>query len=254
MIVTEQFVFAHLHKCGGSFVSEALLRFDPSARRIGYHYPLDEVPDEYRALPVVSSIRDPFEYYVSYYAFQMKLIAMGHKEGDADPRNGIDVVFEEASDHGRSDFHATCRRLASIGQDEALFGRILARLPDRFDLREQNAPPEHRTRFRGMNVRKSDFEQVRGTGHGLMTFLLHHLIGTRDVHFLRLEQLRRDLLQWFDGIGWPCPDEMRAFILDAKPVNTSSHQSAQTYYDGDTRRCVLEGDADIFDRFGYETA
>ena len=35
MIVTDRFVFLQLHKSGGAFVNEALLRFVPTARVSG---------------------------------------------------------------------------------------------------------------------------------------------------------------------------------------------------------------------------
>ncbi len=39
MIATDHIVFLHLHKSGGTFVNEGLLRFVPEARIVGYHLP-----------------------------------------------------------------------------------------------------------------------------------------------------------------------------------------------------------------------
>jgi len=44
MIVTDRFVFLHLHKSGGTFVNECLLRFLPDARQVGYHLPRSMTP------------------------------------------------------------------------------------------------------------------------------------------------------------------------------------------------------------------
>ena len=70
MIASGRFVFLHLHKSGGSFVTECLLRFFPDARRLGYHLPASLLPPDLRALPLLGFVRSPWSYYVSWYAFQ----------------------------------------------------------------------------------------------------------------------------------------------------------------------------------------
>jgi hypothetical protein len=70
MIATDRFVFLHLHKSGGTFVNECLLRFVPGARQLGYHLPRAMIPSELRQLPVLGVVRNPWSYYVSWYAFQ----------------------------------------------------------------------------------------------------------------------------------------------------------------------------------------
>ena len=75
MIATPRFVFIHLHKSGGTFVNECLLRFVPAARRLGYHLPRAAVPSEYAHLPVLGYVRNPWSYYVSWYAFQKFVLA-----------------------------------------------------------------------------------------------------------------------------------------------------------------------------------
>ena len=39
MIVTDKFVFVHLPRSGGTFVSEVIRKFFPSAHEIGHHLP-----------------------------------------------------------------------------------------------------------------------------------------------------------------------------------------------------------------------
>ena len=46
MIATGRFVFLHLHRSGGTFVNEWLLRFVPGTRLIGYHFPRSLIPPE----------------------------------------------------------------------------------------------------------------------------------------------------------------------------------------------------------------
>jgi len=72
MIVTDRFVFLHLHKSGGSFVNECLRRHWPGVREIGYHLPRSLVPAAFAQLPVIGLVRNPWSYYVSWYSFQQQ--------------------------------------------------------------------------------------------------------------------------------------------------------------------------------------
>src|SRR6476659_9482507 len=119
MIATDRFVFIHLHKSGGSFVNECLLRFFPAARQLGYHLPLSLLPAEYRTLPVLGFVRSPWSYYVSWYAFQSQ-------------RPRPNALFRCVSDDGALDFEASVRNLVDIGNDPARLGRLLAALPDHY--------------------------------------------------------------------------------------------------------------------------
>ena len=74
MIVTSQFVFVHVPKTGGEFVRAIVERhFDVSWRSyeagLSYHAPYSELPDEFRELPAFSFVRNPWDCYVSIWAF-----------------------------------------------------------------------------------------------------------------------------------------------------------------------------------------
>src|SRR5262249_26814616 len=169
MVVTNRFSFVHLHKSGGSFVSAVLLRFLASARRIGYHYPLAALPEAYHNLPVLGCVRNPWDFYVSYYFFQLGLLEqardrnarMSSRELEAwsaagnDPFNGIDVLFAELSDGGSLGFAATTHRLLRLGVDDGSLDLILGRMPTTRDRRGRSTPPQV-DGFRGMNVRADE--------------------------------------------------------------------------------------------------
>ena len=69
MIVTDKFVFIHLARTGGTFVSEVIKKFFPSAQEIGRHLPRELLPKEYSHLPVLGTVRNPWEFYVSTYHY-----------------------------------------------------------------------------------------------------------------------------------------------------------------------------------------
>jgi len=86
MIITEGFVYIHLPKTGGSFVENVLNRlyrdqpgmFVDTATSEGrawvgsgtdQHQTVGEIPASYRNLPVLFTVRNPFDHHVSFYEF-----------------------------------------------------------------------------------------------------------------------------------------------------------------------------------------
>lgn len=266
MIVTDLFAFIHLHKSGGSFISNFLLRFVPSARRIGYHYPLASLPDAYRHLPVLGSVRNPWDFYISYYCFQLELLERTRKQHAAmsprelelwsaqgnDPLNGIDVLFEELSEGGSLGFAATTHRMLQLGIDDALLDGLLEKMPTMLDRRGRCTPLQVEG-FRGMNVRASDLMAIRGTGRGIYSFLFRHLYdNVQGIHFLRMESLRENLLAYLHTLDVDVTPEMESFVLMADRVNTSQHGPYVSHYDHQLAAQVEERDGELTQLFKYQ--
>ena len=51
MIVTDKFVFVHFPRTGGTFITDVIKKFFPSAREIGYHLPRDSCPKSTPTFP-----------------------------------------------------------------------------------------------------------------------------------------------------------------------------------------------------------
>lgn len=75
MLICDRFVYVHMPKTGGTFVRHALasllgkcgIRFvDDRDRK---HAGVDSIPDSHRHLPVIATIRSPFDHLVSLYEF-----------------------------------------------------------------------------------------------------------------------------------------------------------------------------------------
>ena len=86
MIVTDKLVFIHLHRTGGRFIRRLLLKYQEDAQEIGYHFPARLIPSAFRDRPVIGFIRNPGDWYRSWYAFnrthaQSALYRIASKEG-----------------------------------------------------------------------------------------------------------------------------------------------------------------------------
>lgn len=227
MIVTSRFVFLHLHKSGGTFVNQFLLRHFPDARLIGYHLPRQYLPAECAALPIFGLVRNPWDYYVSWYAFQAA-------------RNAPNPLYRVASEDGRLEFNATIENLLNLGQDRARLERLAEALPEEFT-------------NRGINLTRRCLASFAGSPHGFYSLLFRRMFGDcSGVTCGRMEALRADLAAFLHHVGVQLDAREREFIEHHAPLNTSLHEPYAGMYDDGLRDLVARKDALVIERFGYE--
>lgn len=226
MIVCEQFVFIHLHKSGGTFVNQLLLQCLPSARQIGYHLPYREVPAEYRALPVLGTVRNPWEYYVSWFFFQA-----------AQPRPN--ALFRLCSDDRRLGFSDTVRRLADLFSDPDLVAALRHALPDGF-------------RAAGLNLTKTCIDGVEG-GKGFYSFLYDRMYaGAETPTMLPAERLREMLGEEMRALGVLPNERAELFLHQAPRLNVSRHGPYRDYYDEALRNLIGRVDEALIRQHDYQ--
>lgn len=226
MIATDRLIFLHLHKSGGTFVNALLVHCIPTARRIGYHLPYREVPQEHRGLPVVGTVRNPWHYYVSWFHFQRN-------------QRNPNILFQICSDRGTLGFSETVANLSAIASDE----RRLAAL-------EENVP-DHFVNF-GLNLTKKCVVELRERQLGFYSFLHERLYaGAPNPTIMRMEVLRENLRQMLVDAGHMPNDCAERFLSEAPPLNTSRHNSPAEYYDPDLAGLIAERDRVVIDRYGY---
>lgn len=226
MITTQRFVFLHLHKSGGTFVNDFLLRFLPDALQLGYHLPYSLIPTASAHLPVLGFVRNPWSYYVSWYTFQA---------GRVQPN----PLFRTLSDGGQLDFESTVRNMLDLGTTGEYLEALIAALPPGY-------------RNRGLNLPGFELAGIRGSGLGFYSFLHGHIYGGTGVrHIGHMERLRDELVQMLIAVGQPVSGAMRSWLHDAPPQNASGHGNYPEYYTDSLRDLVAERDATVIERYGY---
>jgi hypothetical protein len=106
MILSRHFVFIHLPKTGGTFVKRLLNIYAPPdwevsevialgghPRNDPNHPTIKDIPSAYGGIPIFGFVRNPWDWYVSWYEF-LKV-------------DGTNELFNKASDHGRKGFKET---------------------------------------------------------------------------------------------------------------------------------------------------
>jgi hypothetical protein len=229
MIVTDKFVFVHLPRSGGTFVSEVIWRFFPSAHEVGYHLPRTLLPREYSHLPVLGAVRNPWEFYVSWYHHVL-------------PRDAETPLVSWVTESGKVGFEGAIRNALNLGFNNERLDALIEMLPDKVNYSKRNIP----------NITKEAIRRVRGTGVGYYTFRFNHLFGDADdVFFYRLETLRSDLIEFFEKID-AASDELREYVLRSEKKNTADHLHYSSYYTAELARLVSRRDRLLIERFGYK--
>jgi len=228
MIVTDKFVFVHFPRTGGTFITDLILKFFPSAQQVGYHLPRYLLPKEYSHLPVLGAVRNPWEFYVSWYYHVW-------------PRDAATPLTSWLTENGKHQFEGMTRNALNLGTDNERLDALIAMLPDEVDYRKKNIP----------NITKEAVRKIRGTGVGYFTFRFNHLFGNVDeVFFCRQEKLRTDLIHFLERIG-AASEEIRAYIRDSEKKNTADHSHYSSYYTPELAALVSLRDREVIDRFHY---
>jgi hypothetical protein len=232
MIVTDKFVFVHLPRSGGTFVSEVIRKFFPSAREIGYHLPRELLPKEYSHLPILGTVRNPWEFYASWYQHQ-------HANTRYSPLKN--VLFGCLSEDRQLGFVQTVRNALDLGVSDKTLDILIQALPEDFHYQERHVP----------NVTKDLMRKIRGSGLGLYTFRFNQLFGQADdVFFCRVESLRSDLVAFFERIG-SASDALRSYVFVLDKKNISEHRHYSTYYTPELAELVSLRDRQLVERFSY---
>lgn len=107
MILTPDFVYIHYPKTGGTFVTHVLSRIyggtegdrEGAFVNVDKHATCDQIPEEHRGKPIVSTLRNPYERYVSQYRFAWWKLHPDRYCGEEEMRalypHYPDLTFEE---------------------------------------------------------------------------------------------------------------------------------------------------------------
>ena len=188
--------------------------------------PQSLIPTAYAHLPVLGFVRNPWSYYVSWYAFQAG-------------RPRPNPLFRVLSNEGQLDFAATLRNMLDLGTSGEYLEALIAALPKGY-------------RNRGLNLPGFELAAIARSGLGFYSFLHRHVYGGAGVrHIGQMEHLREELASMLVGVGQPVSAAMRAYLHDAPAQNVSEHKPYAQYYSAELRELVAQRDAEVIERYGY---
>ena len=233
MIITERFVFIHMHKTGGQTLNDVILDCIRDHQVVGYHFPRSEVPAEFSNLPVVGMVRNPWSWYVSWYFFNRR-------------RKINNPLFTIVSDEGREGFTTTVRNLVNLGSDTEQScqqrDRLVSILPDTLDFN------------RGVGLTKDDIRGFRDNSVGYYSWLFDRMVGIdHDDHTLigNFENLQKDFLKIVERLGVAETEALAKALDKCERKNSSRHSHYSHYYDDELRQLIASKELPLIQRFGY---
>lgn len=274
MFVADRLLYLELQKTGGSHILHLLKQYTDGGT-VGKHNRLQEMP----AVPVIGSIRNPWDWYVSLWAY-----GVGGKGA---------IRMRTAK---RLNFNYYNRTLPkAMGKNWLTPAELLTCL--RYDVvkptnRWQHAyansddPVLFRAWIKLLLDPERRFDIGEGFGFsplshhaGLLTFRYLRLFTVGDSVFLdeslgspeniaaydkknnivkgmiRTECLEEDFIKELLGVGVPLSEDQQLSIINKEEgkTNASQRKSSAYYYDNETAALVAKRDCYIIDKYGYQS-
>ena len=232
MICTPTFTLMHLHKTGGQSINDALLQCVRGANEIGYHLPLRLLPEEAKSLPVIGVIRNPWDWYVSWYAFN-------NLRGVKNP------LFNIVSRGKQAGFSETIENLVRYPEVSSSNGIMKSS--------HKALLSEHFENDGGAGFTKACVNEFNSATEGYYSLLVKRMFGGRrdNVHFLRFESLEQDLRQVLQRLGVAEAEAIHRYMSEQPRKNSSARGHYAQYYEPQLSALIAEKDKGIIERFGY---
>ena len=275
MFISEKIVFIHLQKTGGVHISQILSKLLEGEKQPGHL----QVHPEYHSRFIIGSMRNPWDWYVSLWAYgcagkggihgkvskpltERQLNTMIPRYMGVDKLSPLQEGLQRSADKLKP--LAKWMNTYRDHQDVEGFRRWLRLVYDekrRYDLQEGYAFSPISQRFGLLSYRHFHLQSSLGeklyTNTSLAT--LEGLREARDQYplvdaVIRNEQLEQDLIRALDRAQVPLGPVEREMIETArkKPKNKSSRLKTADYYDEQTRQLVADREAFLIEEFAYK--
>ena len=213
MYITDKYIFIHCNKTAGVFVKDFMLE-NMNAKILKYkHAPIRMLPQKYKNRLTVGCIRNPFEWYLSYFSY--------HQQNGSFTGLTFEEYLDRACNHSR--------RLLSL-----LPRRLMKKHPLLY-------PPSTKLKIGGYTFHYINYFCKRAIKI-FKTGVIKDYSNDLDV-VMRVESLRDDMIKTF---GFK--EKIRAF----KKRNTSTHKKYREVYTKKMRQLVEKRDGKLMEYLGYE--
>jgi hypothetical protein len=215
MLITKHFAFVHVKKTGGRFIRNLCQHHMPRdwivSVDLNDHAAAREIPEEYRDLPVLAYVRNPWDWYVSWYHYL-----------PTQPERFDSPYWTDVFDEGKASFEEVVR-VACTG-----------------------VPAPHRNSPRWMDrMRESGTDLFSIWCSQLFR---DGFEGTVDVR--RFERLREEFIDFLDTHRVPVDDDFAGHVMERAPDNVGDRDEYTKYYTPELRDLVGDK-SEVVREYGY---
>lgn len=194
MILTDDFVFIHMPKTAGTFVTRMLERVYEGARcvDINKHGTCSEIPPSHVGLPIVATLRNPYERYLSQYRF-------GWWKRYPERYCGEDAMRQMFPHYPALSF------VDFVELANSKFIGVFQQRSSGFE--NTHFPPERRLGWHTEQFARFFFHDPIAVFRRIDDAYLAKRRYREDlfpVRFLRVDHLNRELYEWLLELGHPC--------------------------------------------------
>jgi hypothetical protein len=235
MLITKHFVFIHFQKTGGVFFRRLCREHLPSGWIVTEqlhrtHAGYDLIPDEYAHLPAIMFIRNPWDWYVSWYHWETQYLGSGEREEPKSDTHPWATLLGRGSYDFRTAVTKACtRREGKRAWELAMQAWDVDLLTAAYAIKSGRYPAE-------LPRELSDRAPRDG----------------RSVEVARFEHLRDDFLTFLERHEVPAPKDFLDAVR-ASPARHGSQRGAyEEYYDDELRELVARSARHVISEHGYE--
>lgn len=232
MIVSNDFAYIHLHRTGGHYIRELIFTYFPEAAEIGYHFPLKLLPQAHRNKPVYGVVRNPWDWYVSWYAFNTP-----------HPRNPL---FSFISKQGMLTFSSMLKNLVRLKFDK--------RYQKEFESTYFQNLPQVIFGNNGAGITQTDIREWLNSKLGYYSWLVRHMFNNYshpNLKLTRFEEFDTTVHQLFLQHTQLSSAEKKEGITNLFSKNASGRKQYIHYYDNSLKNLISDFEIDIISRFCY---
>ncbi|BBM87200.1 hypothetical protein [Candidatus Uabimicrobium amorphum] len=245
MILTNQFIFLHMFRSGGTTVNNVLIEH-MDGTMLGYHRARKEIPAELRTLPLIGTIRNPWDWYVSVY----------HHAINFSYPKGANTFLNWLVDFHKMSFKEVMLYLLRV-KEVPHYQKTIRYFPDVYEWNTIKLD----------NITKADYISYHNSGMSFWSWLIEHMYSIEGkidgVSWCKTSELHREFYTVLESFVGEKPEIKKLLStqrLNAmtgynsylrKNVAVPRKKNYRYYYDDELREHVYEKDYKYIQYFGF---
>lgn len=205
MLITRHFVFVHQLKTAGGFIKQLCSAHMPADWILLYdleHPPAREIPEKFRHLPVFGIMRNPWDWYVSWYHY---VCSAAERLQGSEPGSPWVAMFDEGRASFRQVVTACCAGIPPSDGKSVWLDRVREEGVDYYSLSCDN---------------------------------IFHAGFDGTVEILRFENVREEFIEFLQRHAVPVGADFIGHVRTRPPDKVTPHAPYASYYDRELRDLV----------------